>query len=395
MNIRTPLKISTTGTAVNNASAILEINSTDKGVLLPRMTNAQMLAIASPATGLLIYQTDGTPGLYQYNGTAWVGFGNISGSGLNNNFIPYYDGTNLVNSNITDDGTTTRFTGINNSLGTLLIEYKNQAGAVGYLNNDGSYQNLKSIAVQNGGSIKAFFGNTGSIAKITGSSNGSSTAALTVGNLSGDWVYFNDSRWLQMTTLNANSSDISFSLQATGFGAYLWRFFNNGSFMIGAGFLESSAIFQINSTTKGFLPPRMTTAQKELIADVEGLVVFDTDIDSLCTNNGTTWITLGIGAGTTTSSATPTINTDSINYYELTALDVDITSFTTNLTGTPKRGQKLWIDITGTAARTITWGASFEASTIALPTTTVTTNKLSVEFIWNVATSKWRCVGTC
>lgn len=39
--------------------------------------------------------------------------------------------------------------------------------------------------------------------------------------------------------------------------------------------------------------------------------------------------------GTATSSATPTINTDNVDFYSLTAQAVDITSFTTNLSGTP------------------------------------------------------------
>lgn len=97
---------------------------------------------------------------------------------------------------------------------------------------------------------------------------------------------------------------------------------------------------------------------------------------------------------TTTSSATPTINTNNVDVFGITALTVNITSFTTNLSGTPSDGQKLWIYIVGTAARTITWGASFEASTVALPTTTVGTNRLDVGFVWNAATSKWRCVGS-
>ena len=97
---------------------------------------------------------------------------------------------------------------------------------------------------------------------------------------------------------------------------------------------------------------------------------------------------------TTTSSATPTINTDNVDVYGLTAQAVDITSFTTNLSGTPTDGQTLRIYIVGTAARAITWGASFEASTVALPTTTVTTNRLDVGFVWNAAASKWRCVAT-
>ena len=96
--------------------------------------------------------------------------------------------------------------------------------------------------------------------------------------------------------------------------------------------------------------------------------------------------------GSTTSSATPTINTDDVDFYELTAQAVDITSFTTNLSGTPTKGQKLWIAITGTAARAITWGTGYESSTVTLPSTTVSTNRLDIGFVWNDATSKWRCV---
>lgn len=100
--------------------------------------------------------------------------------------------------------------------------------------------------------------------------------------------------------------------------------------------------------------------------------------------------------GTVASSATPTINTDNVDFYSITALAAAITSFTTNLSGTPTEAQTLWIAITDNGtARAIAWGASFESSTIALPTTTVISTRLDVAFIWNTVTSKWRCVGTC
>jgi hypothetical protein len=64
------------GTTTPNASSLLEIKSTTKGLLIPRMTLAQRDAIAVPPavppTGLLIYQTNSTPGFYYYNGTAWT-----------------------------------------------------------------------------------------------------------------------------------------------------------------------------------------------------------------------------------------------------------------------------------------------------------------------------------
>lgn len=52
------------GTNTPNASAQLDISSTTKGLLVPRMTQAQRTAISNPAQGLLVYQTDGTTGFY-------------------------------------------------------------------------------------------------------------------------------------------------------------------------------------------------------------------------------------------------------------------------------------------------------------------------------------------
>lgn len=56
------------GTSTPNSKSLLEVKSTTKGVLLPRMTQAQRNAIASPPEGLIIYQTDNTKGLYYYEG---------------------------------------------------------------------------------------------------------------------------------------------------------------------------------------------------------------------------------------------------------------------------------------------------------------------------------------
>ena len=55
-----------------DASAMLDVKSTSKGFLAPRMTATQRGNIESPATGLLVYQTDGTAGYYYYNGGTWL-----------------------------------------------------------------------------------------------------------------------------------------------------------------------------------------------------------------------------------------------------------------------------------------------------------------------------------
>ncbi|WP_394368790.1 NHL repeat-containing protein [Hymenobacter guriensis] len=60
------------GTTTPDASAALDVKATDKGLLPPRLTSAQRAAIPSPATGLLVYQTDGVAGYYYFSGTAWL-----------------------------------------------------------------------------------------------------------------------------------------------------------------------------------------------------------------------------------------------------------------------------------------------------------------------------------
>jgi roadblock/LC7 domain-containing protein len=62
--------INTTGAAANN-SAILDITSTSKGVLVPRVSTAQRTAIVAPAKGLMVYDSTVNQFTY-YNGTAWT-----------------------------------------------------------------------------------------------------------------------------------------------------------------------------------------------------------------------------------------------------------------------------------------------------------------------------------
>ncbi|MFN5886612.1 MAG: hypothetical protein ACK438_01450 [Flavobacteriales bacterium] len=69
------------GTASPNASAALDVNSTSKGLLLPTMTQTQRNGISNPATGLLIFQTDNTPGFYYFNGSTWAALGGAAGGG--------------------------------------------------------------------------------------------------------------------------------------------------------------------------------------------------------------------------------------------------------------------------------------------------------------------------
>jgi hypothetical protein len=74
------MAVNSTGAAAAT-SAMLDVSSTSQGVLVPRMTASQRTAISSPATGLLVFQTDGTSGFYYYNGSAWTILGGGAPSG--------------------------------------------------------------------------------------------------------------------------------------------------------------------------------------------------------------------------------------------------------------------------------------------------------------------------
>ena len=62
-------------------SSALDVVSANTGILIPRMTQVERNAISSPVAGLLVYQTNNTPGFYYFNGTSWS---NLSEDNLGN-----------------------------------------------------------------------------------------------------------------------------------------------------------------------------------------------------------------------------------------------------------------------------------------------------------------------
>jgi len=99
VNSELPVNIDANGSSPHQ-SAMLDVKSTSKGVLIPRMTTSQRNAISSPAIGLLVFDTN-TKGFWFYNGSVWTDLSSSSGlSELPSNPQPgemvYYDGTDWV-----------------------------------------------------------------------------------------------------------------------------------------------------------------------------------------------------------------------------------------------------------------------------------------------------------
>ncbi|MHA4812408.1 tail fiber domain-containing protein [Flavitalea flava] len=102
--------------AVPDASAILDVSATNKGMLVPRMTSLQRTAIATPATGLQVYDTD-AKSFWYYNGTAWIELS----TGSSTNFWGL-NGTHIFNNNAGNVGI-----GLNTPLAPLHIKNDNEA----------------------------------------------------------------------------------------------------------------------------------------------------------------------------------------------------------------------------------------------------------------------------
>jgi hypothetical protein len=158
---------------------------------------------------------------------------------------------------------------------------------------------------------------------------------------------------------------------------------NTGAIPVQSGTANTTTSWLLTSqvVTVGTTP--LTFAQFSLAPS--GIVTLTNTVT--LTNKRVTKRVLALSA----NSATPAINTDNYDVVHITAQTATITGFT--VTGTPVDGDTLRISITGTAAVPFTLGTAFEASSIALPTTTVTTARFDMGFFWNTETLKWRYEG--
>ena len=241
ITVNAQVAINTDGSLPDN-SAMLDVKSTTKGMLVPRMTAVQRDAIAGPATGLLIFCTDNNL-FFQNQGTAAAPFW-IS-----------------VNSQWATYGANISFVGGNVGIGTTLPLMKLDIRGL-----DDDESTLISL------------------------SNGSQSHKL---------VLFPGRQNDPNPFLLWHSSDpLRFATDLNGFKE-LVRINPNGN--VGIGTDNPVAALEISSTTQGFLPPRMAEAQIEALTLVEGLMVFNTTTLNPNYCDGTKWRnfdgTLAFGLG--------------------------------------------------------------------------------------------------
>jgi hypothetical protein len=117
-------------------SAILEVQSTTQGVLMPRVTLTQRDAIANPALGLLVYQTNEIAGFHYYDGSVWTLMGSAKVSSPTANDLQFLTSQDVVLSATgSGEGDLVFYDDTDTQLGTYTMNTGNETGT----HNAGTY----------------------------------------------------------------------------------------------------------------------------------------------------------------------------------------------------------------------------------------------------------------
>lgn len=264
------------GTSSPAASSILDVTATDKGFLPPRMTAAQRTAISSPATGLIVYQTDGTSGLYIYSGSAWI----PQASWYTNAGSPTSSFTLVTPAGLTSGANANYGIGVNALNALTSGDYNVALGydaaksvSTGADNTAVGYSALSATT----GSGNTAFGSSAGAGNVSGTNNtflgqlsDASPNNLTNATAIGYGATVTASNTIQLGNGSVTNVNTSGTITTTG------------SVGIGTTSPNSAAALEIVSTTKGLLLPRLTTIQRNSIAQPPaGLVIYNTTTNTV------------------------------------------------------------------------------------------------------------------
>ena len=166
--------------------------------------------------------------------------------------------------------------------------------------------------------------------------------------------------------------------------AEIMSFIKNGSIGIGTNVPSANALVDISSTTKGFLPPRMTNAQRAAITATKGLIVVNTTNNAVAYNDGTNWGYLS-GALQTVAGSGGTVNIayGNGNIADITLTASTIFTFSNHVVGT----YILKLTQGGTGSYTVTWPATVKWSGGTAPTLTTTVGKTDIVTLFHDGTN--------
>jgi hypothetical protein len=182
-------------------------------------------------------------------------------------------GTSLYGATITSYASATRSggIGIRNSAGTIAGSFSTYAAGSGSGSTDIFVESAGFMAFASGGAERLRITSGGNVGVNCTATNAKLEVVATTGEV-----------------FRADAASGAYRIVATQTGVNM-----NGNVGINTLSPAASSLLDVTSTTQGFLPPRMTTTQKNAIGSpAAGLIVFDTTLVKLCVHNGTTWETI-------------------------------------------------------------------------------------------------------
>jgi len=280
INLSAQVAINTTG-ATADPSAILDVNSTNQGILIPRFTTTQRNLLPSPATGLLIYNTS-TNLFNYYNGGEWYEIGVTFVTGTTGTVHPG-GGVSINVTNTSPDSSA--ILDVNDTSRGILVP------------------------------------------RLTGTITSPAIGLIIYNTSTNSFNYYNGSGWIAPC---ATSTGISGTI---GSQSSIGTAFNTSGSPA-----DSSAILDVSAADKGMLIPRLTNGQRNTIKAVNGLTIYNTDNNAIEYFKGTKWYMLEYHVPSTT--VTPSSQTICSNASTGIALSSDVlgTAFAWSVTQTGVTG---------------------------------------------------------
>ncbi len=222
------------GTANPDESAILDLKSSNKGFLLPRLTEKQKTLIPQPAEGLMIYQTDASQGVYLYQGGNWknMGSANVTTStisGVTANIAPTYTANYLLSG----DGTSTPASsgvyfasgkmGLGTTTGTSVLNVFDPVSTTSAVAKFSTFNNGISIKINSNGStefasdygVAPMYFSNGGVKRMTISDNGNVGFGTATPNYKLD-VFEPTSSGLTLASFGTLNNGIAFKVNNDG-----------------------------------------------------------------------------------------------------------------------------------------------------------------------------------
>ena len=267
------------GTKTPDASSVLELNASNKGFLVPRLTQSQMQGITSPATGLMVYVTDINPGFYYNLGTPSIPQWQALGASQGPTGPTGLSGATGAAGSIGLSGPTgaTGPTGIGSAGPTGATGTAGQVGATG----------------PNGPTGMGATGATGP-AGPTGLTGPTGPGGTNQWNLNGNASTNPGTDFLGTTDAN----DVVIKTN----NVEQMRITSAGSVGIGTNTPNANAVLQLDASNKGVLFTRLTSIQRQamtLNAADDGLLVYDQTVQKFYywDGNALAWKVMGSGSG--------------------------------------------------------------------------------------------------